>query len=155
MPPLQMRKSEGRQGWQSHKFYYIPSMLCLRNIGRAGEAHGFVWQLIVLAIEQAGTIAAAARNPPRGVFAFRTVNTRLIGMGIVWLHLCLPLFSGWCPAATIPDSEVEVYSPYYPNRNRKIRALSTWVQGTKNAVPQKRNSVEECGTVFCYAIGLG
>lgn len=62
MPPLQMKKSEGRQGWQSQKFYHIPSMLCLRNIGRAGEAHGLVWQLIVPAGEQAGRIATTPKR---------------------------------------------------------------------------------------------
>lgn len=46
-----------------------------------GEAHGFVWQFIVLAIEQAGRAAAAAGNPPEGVFAFHTENARLIGVG--------------------------------------------------------------------------
>ena len=62
-------------------------MLRLRDIGFAGEAHGLVWQLIVLAIEQAGRVAAAAGNPPGGVFAFHAENARLISMGIIWFHL--------------------------------------------------------------------
>ena len=49
-------------------FYHVPSTIRLRDIGLAGEAHGFVWQLIVLAIEQAGRAATAAGNPPGGRF---------------------------------------------------------------------------------------
>ena len=57
-------------------------------MGLAGEAHGFVWQLIVPASEQAGIIAVAANYLPRGTFAFHAENTRLIGVGITWIHLC-------------------------------------------------------------------
>ena len=112
-----------------------------------------VWQLIVLAIEQAGRVAAAAGNPPGGVFAFQTVNARLIGMGIVWLHLCLPLFSGWCPAATIPDSEVEVYSPYHPKRSRETWALSTKARGTKKVPFLRRRTALKREIIFCGTIG--
>lgn len=51
-------------------FYHVPSTIRLRNIGRTGEAHGLVWQLIVPAGEQAGIIAATANYLPRGMLRF-------------------------------------------------------------------------------------
>ena len=124
------------------KGYTLPSMLRLRDIGLAGEAHGFVWQLIVPAGEQAGMIAAAAGYPPRGTFAFHTENARLIGVGIIWLHLC-HLFS----LDGIRQQQYRVLERKSIHHTTQIgiaktRALSTWAQGTKNAVPQKRTGVE-------------